>query len=178
MKKMAIEIGRSVPTERARGLRIHPEPPRLHVLERDRGQRSGMTSPVIEKERRMEDLEGAVGIEGRVDSSDAREIAIEEFRQASGVVDGASSRTARDEELEFGEGERVLHVHEQEPHGRGIRGSGSEGVPPAKLDGFPSALGVGNAVDLTGSSRIEMLGERQLAHQKTSTTVGVCEANW
>jgi hypothetical protein len=136
-----------------------------------------MAALLVEQERRMEDLESAVGIHRRVNPGDAREIAIEELGKTNGVVRRPSSRAAGDEELEAGNGKRVLQVHEQKPHGRPVHGRRSDGMPLAKLDGVAGAFAIGNAVDLADSGGIEMVGERQFAHQKTSTAVGVCEEN-
>jgi hypothetical protein len=125
----------------------------------------------------MEDLEGVVGIHRRVDPGDAREIAVEELGKSNGIVHGASARAAGDEELEAGEGERVLHIHEQKPHLGPVHGRRSDGVSPAILGGVSSALVIIDAIDLADPRGIEVVGERQLAHQKTSTAVGVCEEN-
>jgi hypothetical protein len=95
-----------------------------------------------------------------VDPGDGSEIAVEEPGKPGGVVDGASARAAGDEELEARQGERVLHVDEQEPYRGPVRGSGGDLVPFAKLDGVARAALIGNAVDLAHFSGIEMLGER------------------
>ncbi len=45
------------------------------------------------------------------------------------------------------------------------------------VEGLARALLIGNAIDLADSRRVEVVGKRQLAHQKTSIAVGACEAN-
>ncbi len=121
MKEVAVEESGVADSQRSRGFRIHAEPARLDVLEGDRGHGSGMAAVLVEEERGMEDLEGAVGIESRVDPGDGLEIAIEKLGKTNGVVYGPSSRAARDEKLEARDGEGVLHVHEQESHRRPVR---------------------------------------------------------
>ena len=62
----------------------------------------------------MEDLQRLVRVERRHDLGQRAEVAVDELAEAARVVERARARAARDEELEAGRAERVLHVDDDE----------------------------------------------------------------
>src|ERR671935_825095 len=123
-----------------------------------------MIAVLVDEPNRVEDLHRVVGVEARQDLRDVAEIAVDELAEPTVVVDRAGARAACNEELEPWDTECVLDVDGEETEATGVSRGRAEALlvgPHLRLAG---TVLVRNAPNLADTARVEMWGERKLAH--------------
>ena len=123
-----------------------------------------MVAVLVDQPDRVEDLHGVVGVEAREDLRDRAEVAVDELAQAAVVVDGARARAPGDEQLEVRHAERVLHVDRQQADAERVLGRAADAVLLGPGGGLARAVLVGHPPDLADAARVEVRGDRKLAH--------------
>ena len=92
------------------------------------------------------------------------EVAVDELAQTTVVVDSASARAPRDEELELRDAECVLDVDGEQAEPNGVLGRRAQAMPLGPRRGVTRAVLVRNAPDFADAARIEMRRERKRRH--------------
>jgi len=122
----------------------------------------------VHEEDRVEDLHGAVRVEGRDDLRDRVEVAVQKRAQAGHVLHGTASGAAGDEELEGREAEGVLAVDADEANAAFVLiGWGHAMVPGPRLR-LTGACLVRHRPDLADPLRIEVRGDWKRHPAETS----------
>ncbi len=124
------------------------------LLHRDHGVGGRVRAVFLQPERREEDLEGVVRIEGEGDVVDDAEIAIDEFREADVVIDRTPAAAGPHVEGAFREAEVLLEVDAEDVNPRLFHGRDGVSSAPA-LGLFEDFLGRGVVSPILGILRLE-----------------------
>ena len=120
-----------------------------------------MATLVVHEPHGVKDLHRLVGIERRHDLRYRVQVPEEEVAQAAVVVHGARAGTARDEQLEAGDAERVLDVDRDQADSQRVLRGWAQGVLVGPRLGLSRTLFVGDSPDLSDSVRVEVGRKRE-----------------
>jgi hypothetical protein len=156
VERVGVDVEAWIETEGVGERGVRAPTPRSDVVLRNDGVRRGMGARSVDPEQRVEDLPGRVCVERRRDLGDAPQVPVDELARAKAVLDGALAAAAGHEQLELGQAERVLHVHEHQADALRIAPRGSDAVLARERARLRRTRRVGHAEHLADATRIEV----------------------